>query len=109
MHLPIGETLLYPVVQWSIPDGKVLDGEGVVPDIEVALDRGLLLQGIDSQLEAAIDYVEGEAQEQAHFDFGIIREERNDGIQNLYGIGLAGYARGTGGVRRAGAATNANS
>lgn len=63
MQLPIGAPLLYPVVQWSIPDGTVLEGHGVVPDIEVALDRGLLLQGIDSQLEAAIDYIEGEVQE----------------------------------------------
>jgi C-terminal processing protease CtpA/Prc len=31
---------------------------GVSPDIPVEIDRELLLQGIDSQLEAAIDYIE---------------------------------------------------
>jgi hypothetical protein len=34
----------------------------VTPDIEVALDRSLLLQGIDSQLEAAIGYIKNEVQ-----------------------------------------------
>jgi hypothetical protein len=34
-----------------------------VPDIEVALDRRLLLQGIDTQLQAAISYIEGEIRE----------------------------------------------
>jgi carboxyl-terminal processing protease len=57
MRLPNGATFIYPVFQISTPDGTVLEGHGVVPDIEVALDRTLLLQGIDSQLEAAIRYI----------------------------------------------------
>jgi len=35
----------------------------VIPDIEVALDRSLLLQGIDSQLQAAIRYIKQELQQ----------------------------------------------
>ncbi len=40
------------------PDGKVVEGHGVIPDIAVALDRTSLLQGRDSPLEAAINYLE---------------------------------------------------
>jgi C-terminal processing protease CtpA/Prc len=35
----------------------VLENNGVVPDIEVALDRASLLQGRDTQLEAAVEHV----------------------------------------------------
>jgi carboxyl-terminal processing protease len=56
--LPNGAILIYPVLQIIAPDGTVLEGQGVIPDIKVELDRELLLQGIDSQLEAAIDYIE---------------------------------------------------
>jgi len=52
-----GTILVYPFAQTQTPDGRVLENNGVVPDIEVALDRNLLLQGIDTQLEAAIEYV----------------------------------------------------
>jgi hypothetical protein len=31
----------------------------VIPDIQVGLDRELLLHGINPQLEAAIEYIEG--------------------------------------------------
>jgi len=57
MQLPNGATFMYPVEQTRTADGTVLEGRGVIPDVEVTLDRGLLLQGIDSQLEAAIDYI----------------------------------------------------
>jgi C-terminal processing protease CtpA/Prc len=36
----------------------VLENNGVVPDIEVVLDRADLLQGRDTQLEAALNYIE---------------------------------------------------
>jgi len=63
MLLPNGATFIYLVAQETTLDGTVLEGHGVIPDIEVALDRTLLSQGIDSQLEAAIDYIEQELQE----------------------------------------------
>jgi C-terminal processing protease CtpA/Prc len=53
---------MYPVAQLATPDGAVLEGRGVVPDIEVGLDRGMLLKGIDSQLAAAVKYLERTAQ-----------------------------------------------
>jgi C-terminal processing protease CtpA/Prc len=55
--LPNGAVLIYPWGHSQTPGGRVLENNGVVPDIEVALDRNLLLQGIDTQLEAAIEYV----------------------------------------------------
>lgn len=57
--LPHDAVLSYPYGQSQTPDGRVLEGNGVVPDVEVGLDRDLLLQGIDTQIEAAIDYAVG--------------------------------------------------
>jgi carboxyl-terminal processing protease len=56
--LPDGAIFMHPVAQLATPDGTVLEGRGVVPDIVVALDRDMLLQGVDSQLESAIRYLE---------------------------------------------------
>ncbi|MCP3975887.1 MAG: PDZ domain-containing protein, partial [bacterium] len=60
MQLPNGATFMYPTTQTRTADGTVLEGRGVIPDVEVALERGLLLQGVDSQLEAAIRALEQE-------------------------------------------------
>ena len=56
--LPNGTILAYPIAEGQTADGRVLENNGVVPDIEVALDRAQLLQGRDTQLEAAIHYLE---------------------------------------------------
>ena len=58
--LPNSGLLLYPFGQSLTPDGRVLEDNGVVPDIEVGLDRQQLLQGIDSQLETALTYLKQE-------------------------------------------------
>ncbi len=55
--LPKGAVLIYPFGQSQTPDGRVLEDNGVVPDIEVALNRAGLLLGKDAQLEAGIEYV----------------------------------------------------
>ncbi len=57
---PNGALFMYPVAQLSTPDGNVLEGHGVVPDIEAGLDRGMLLKGIDPQLDAAVRYIKEE-------------------------------------------------
>jgi carboxyl-terminal processing protease len=57
-QLPDGATFVYPVAVTRLANGTVLEGRGVIPDIEVALDRALLLEGRDSQLEAAVNYFE---------------------------------------------------
>ncbi|HUT19560.1 MAG TPA: S41 family peptidase, partial [Anaerolineae bacterium] len=56
-ELPNGAVLMYPYGQTRTADGTVLEGRGVIPDIEVALDRASLLEGRDPQLEAAIQAV----------------------------------------------------
>jgi carboxyl-terminal processing protease len=61
--LPNDAILVYPYAQSQAPDGRVLEDNGVVPDIEVALDREQLLQGNDGQLEAAIEYAEEQIRE----------------------------------------------
>jgi hypothetical protein len=35
----------------------VLEGHGVVPDIEAKLDSEMLIKGVDSQLDAAVRYL----------------------------------------------------
>jgi len=52
-----GASFMYAFAQPAMPDGKVIEGHGVVPDIEVRLDRAALLEGKDSQLEAAVNYL----------------------------------------------------
>jgi C-terminal processing protease CtpA/Prc len=66
--LPNGATFIFPTAQEVTIDGTILEDHGVIPDIEVALDRALLSQGIDSQLEAAIGYIEQELQESVPSD-----------------------------------------
>jgi C-terminal peptidase prc len=56
--LPYGTILGYPFGQPQTSDGRVLENNGVVPDIEVSLGRQQLLQGRDTQLEAALNYLE---------------------------------------------------
>jgi carboxyl-terminal processing protease len=56
--LPADGILVYPYGQSQTPDGRILEGNGVVPDIEVVLDRGSLLQGSDAQLEAALAFLD---------------------------------------------------
>jgi C-terminal peptidase prc len=56
--LPKGALFVYPDRQYRMPDGTVLEGRGVIPDIEVTLNRASLLEGRDSQLEAAIRAVQ---------------------------------------------------
>jgi carboxyl-terminal processing protease len=55
--LPAGAVLLYPVGDFRTAQGVVIEGRGVLPDIEVDLTRADLLKGKDSQLEAAIEYI----------------------------------------------------
>jgi carboxyl-terminal processing protease len=56
-QLPNGATFMYPIERTLTARGLVLEANGVTPDIEVAIDRRSLLQGIDTQLDAAIRYI----------------------------------------------------
>ena len=55
--LPNGATFVYPKAWTITADGTVLEGHGVIPDIEITLDLNELLKGKDSQLEAAVDFL----------------------------------------------------
>ena len=57
IDLPNGAILGYPVAQLITPDGNALEGYGVIPDITVNLERSQLLEEIDAQLQAAINYI----------------------------------------------------
>lgn len=52
-----GTSFMYAFAKPIMPDSKVIEGKGVVPDIEVGLERDELLNGNDAQLEAAIDFI----------------------------------------------------
>jgi len=55
--LPNDAILVYPIAQLLTSDGKVVEGYGVIPDISVTLERSQLLEGIDAQLQAAVNYI----------------------------------------------------
>lgn len=56
-ELPTGAILQYAIADFVSAYGKVLEGQGVKPDIAARLDRRSLLSGRDSQLEAALAVV----------------------------------------------------
>ena len=57
MRLPNGAAFMHTIAQNRTPDGRVIESHGVVPDIEVELNRKELLKGKDPQLQAAINYL----------------------------------------------------
>jgi carboxyl-terminal processing protease len=59
-ELPNGASFMYLKAQSLTPDGIVLEGRGVIPDITAPLDRAALLEDRDTQIERAIAYLEGE-------------------------------------------------
>jgi len=57
-ELPNGASFMYLIAQSLTPDGTVLEGHGVTPDIAAPLDRAALLSGRDTQIEQAITFLE---------------------------------------------------
>ena len=57
LQLPTGAYLIYASGQPHTPKGVVIEGRGVIPDVEVSLTREGLLAGRDAQLEAAINHI----------------------------------------------------
>ncbi len=56
--LPSGAYMVYAYGQPRTPRGVVIEGRGVIPNTEVGLSRAELLKGNDSQLNAAIEYIQ---------------------------------------------------
>jgi carboxyl-terminal processing protease len=58
-RLPTGAIFQYAIADFKSPRGNLIEGSGVIPDVEVKLDRASLLSGRDIQLEAAMKAVRG--------------------------------------------------
>ena len=58
-RLPTGDVLLHVTADLVAPDGRRVEGRGVVPDEAVPLRRQDLLAGRDAALEAAIRWIAG--------------------------------------------------
>ena len=55
--LPTGALFQYAIGDFKTPNGTLIEGRGVTPDVEVKLTRRSLLEGRDAQLEAAIEQI----------------------------------------------------
>jgi carboxyl-terminal processing protease len=55
--LPTGALFQYAIADFKTPKGVLVEGRGVIPDKEVKPTRRALLEGRDTQLEAAIEQV----------------------------------------------------
>jgi len=56
-RLPNGDGFQYAAANYISEGGKVLEGAGVTPDVEVTHTRERLLAGRDAALEAALDWI----------------------------------------------------
>jgi carboxyl-terminal processing protease len=54
---PNDAILGYPVAQLVTSNGRVMEGYGVIPDIPVTLDCRQILEDVDAQLQATIQYI----------------------------------------------------
>jgi carboxyl-terminal processing protease len=55
--LPTGALFQFAIADFKTPNGVLVEGRGVIPDVEARYDRASLLAGRDSQLEAAIEQI----------------------------------------------------
>ncbi len=59
--LPTGALFQFAIADFKTPRGILLEGRGVIPNVEVKLTRSTLLQGRDVQLETAIEQIQKRA------------------------------------------------
>ena len=57
-ELSDGTALYVTWARWLTPNGHLIEGQGLTPDFEVPITEEDIAQGIDPQLERAIDYLE---------------------------------------------------
>lgn len=55
--LPTGALFQFAIADFKTPKGVLIEGRGVIPDIESKWDRASLLAGRDAQLETAIGHM----------------------------------------------------
>jgi len=59
--LPNGDGFQYAIANYVSEGGQELEGDGVTPDVEVALTRETLLDGHDIVIDAAVAWIRAEA------------------------------------------------
>ena len=59
--LPTGALFQFAIADFKTPKGRLIEGNGVIPDIEVLLSRRILLEGRDPQIEEAIAQIKRRA------------------------------------------------
>ncbi|HEY0172343.1 MAG TPA: S41 family peptidase [Pyrinomonadaceae bacterium] len=57
-ELPTGAILQYAFADFVTANGTLIEGQGVTPNVDVALSRRQLLAGRDPQLESALEMIE---------------------------------------------------
>jgi len=57
-RLSDGSGLRITLAHWFTPHGRLIEGQGLIPDVEVYITDEDLAKGLDPQLELAIDYLE---------------------------------------------------
>jgi carboxyl-terminal processing protease len=57
-ELSDGSGLRITIAHWFTPHGRLIEGQGLIPDVEVYITDEDLAKGLDPQLELAIDYLE---------------------------------------------------
>jgi carboxyl-terminal processing protease len=55
--LPTGARFQYAIADFKTPKGVLIEGRGVIPDVEVLLTRPMLLRGGDAQLNEALEQI----------------------------------------------------
>ncbi|HXG67076.1 MAG TPA: S41 family peptidase [Blastocatellia bacterium] len=63
--LPTGARFQFAIADFKTPRGVLIEGRGVIPDVEVKLTRRSLLAGRDLQLEAALEQVKRQTPQKA--------------------------------------------
>lgn len=61
LRLPTGDVLYHAVADLRDPDGRRIEGAGVVPDVPAPHTRETLLQGRDVAVEAALRWIAGQS------------------------------------------------
>ena len=62
-RLPTGDVLMHVVADFTAPDGRRIEGRGVVPDELTPLTRDALLAGRDTPLDAAVAWLRTQPRE----------------------------------------------
>ncbi len=77
-RLPNNDVLLHAYADFLDPNGKTLEGIGVVPDQHINLTRDALLDEIDAPLEAAIEWINTQSEIGWEYDSTPYRPKDDD-------------------------------